>query len=256
MKIIGIVFFLSIGAVEQLLLQRTGAFCCDKEKVKEFTAQTFEVARDSYFPQEQGKVQGDAYVYQGVCEGKGEKGSLLATTAAHFLQQQFSIDICSQGKKPLADIILSMKNILARAYCHLKEKYPQESSDNSCSVALTYYDIRSKKITSIYTGDARIINLDIQGNITFDTSLAKVQALNTLEAFNSPGINVRRFDTQMLSLVGTSALMRAIYPAVRLFYRRHYEQYINAEELLKNTLPLYPVNGTVKMTELVPVIRF
>ncbi len=253
-------FFLSIGAVEQLLLQRTGAFCCDEEKIEELKSRIFEVTEDSYFPVEKGRIQGDAYVYQGVCEGKGEKGSLLATTAAHFLYQQFSEDIRLHRDKQLADIIMSMKNIIARTYRHLQEKHSQEiaSGDNLCSVAVMYHDTRSKKMTTIHTGDARVINVNAQGDITFDTlhHAKEVCFLNTLEAFNSPGINVRQFDYQMISLIGTSALMQAICPYVGLFYTRHTEQNIDAAKLLKNTLSWYPVDGSIKMTELVPVTRF
>ena len=251
MKIVGIVVFLSLGAVEQLMLSKTGAYCCEDEAYYQLKAETFEVASGYCQASESGGLSGDLYTYRGICEEQGEK-RVLAAAAASFLQEKLLKLVSEKPHIKFDNVIGHVRSILLKTFLYLHRKYPEESRDNQLSIALGYYDVDSQKMMSICTGNARILNINTEGGVIFEAQ----PSLASCNALLNPVVKKCDLKVPLLSLIGTSTLMSAIRSSVGLFYTRHKDQEKEAIQLLKNTVPFHTLEGSVKMTELIPVVYF
>jgi hypothetical protein len=251
MKIVGIVVFLSLGAVEQLMLSKTGGYSCKDETFYQLKAETFEVASGYCQASKSGGLSGDLYTYRGVCEEQGEK-RVLAAAAASFLQEKLSQLVSKKPHIKFDNVIGQIRSILLSTFIHLHRKYPQESNVNQLSIALGYYDAHSQKMMGVHTGNARILNINTDGKILFESK----KSLSSCDALLNPVVQKFDLNLPLLSLIGTSSLMSAIRSSVGFFYARHKDQQIDAIQLLENTIPFHTVEGSVKMIELIPIVYF
>lgn len=255
MKVVGVrvVFFVNIFfvmngyAVEQFALQKTEAFFVYEDIIDEYKPQTFEVALSSHQSWAEGDVYGDTHSIRGVCDEIGQRKGLAIATA-QYLNQYLPESVEGATFDERLSLI---QKIVANACTYVIDQYPDESLHNTFSLGLAYYDAQARQMASIHTGIAQVINVDTGGKITFKTSPTS----GSFQVLCSPVVQKHDFNTQMLSLVGTSAILKALKPGVGLFYTRHTQEEISATDILRSVLPDHLFSGVLKATELWPIIR-